>query len=184
MNSLAHYVIVLDFGYPLDPRKRSTIDDLAEFVMQYYSDEPETIVLTQDYSYDSLCRAGFPKRRLLKIRTGQSTTTGLSEGGSYHMLREACIMLERLGAREFDWAPPTMLPGGRPLIRATVVAHALHVHRAIKQGKLLGLQLTTPPQSLPTALYQNAAQWWCRNRPAWYLCEALGAIPLRLAGQL
>lgn len=178
-------MIALDFGYPMNPQQKSSITDLASFIMQNYADEPQTVVLAQDFIYDSLCRMKFPKDRLLEVGSGQSSTAGLSSGGSYQMLQMAAEMLRQLETRGTRPLPDDLRPGRAwPPLLATVVAHALHVRRVVRQGKLLGLQLAPPPQKLPKALYNNVAQWWCRSRPAWYLREALGFIPLRLAGQI
>lgn len=155
--------------------------------MRNYADEPQTVILAQDFIYDSLCRMKFPKGRLLEVGSGQSNSIGLENGGSYHMLRMAAEMLWQLESDGFGARPMSddLGPGRTwPPLSATVVAHALHVRRVVRQGKLLGLQLAAPPQKLPKALYRSAAQWWCRNRPAWYLREAIGFIPLRLAGQI
>lgn len=180
-----NYVIALDFGYPMNPQRRSSITDLAEFIVRNYADEPQTVILAQDFIYDSLCRMKFPKGRLLEVGSGQSSSMSLENGGSYHMLRMAAEMLWQLESDGFGARPMSddLGPGRTwPPLSATVVAHALHVRRVVRQGKLLGLQLAAPPQKLPKALYRSAAQWWCRNRPAWYLREAIGFIPLRLAG--
>jgi len=180
-----NYVIALDFGYPMNPQQKSSITDLASFVMRNYADEPQTVVLAQDFIYDSLCRMKFPKDRLLEVSSGQSSTAGLSSGGSYQMLQMAAEMLRQLETYGTRPLLDDLRPGQAwPPLSATVVAHALHVRRVVRQGELLGLQLAPPPQKLPKALYNNAAQWWCRSRPAWYLREVLGFIPLRLAGQI
>lgn len=184
---MEQYVVALDFGYPSDPKQRSTIDDLADFIVRNYADEPKTVVLAQEFIYAALLRRGFPRERLLEVGTGQSNTNGLESGGSYHMLREATGMMRELAKDDFGTRPLTDdLGPGRvwPPIAATVVAHALHVRRVVRQGRLFGLQLAPPPQKLPTALYRNAAQWWCRGRLRWYLREIIGFIPLRLAGQI
>lgn len=181
-----NYVIALDFGYPLNPQRRSSITDLADFIIKNYTDEPQTVVLAQDFIYDSLCRHGFPKNRLLEVGTGQSSTTGTESGGSYHMLREASAMLREM-ERDGAGTKPLMddLTSGTwpPLPVVTLVAHALHAPRVVKQGRLFGLELT-PAEGLPRRLYKNAAQWWCRSVPGWYLREVIGFVPLRLAGQI
>ena len=178
---MEQYVVALDFGYPINPQRRSTINDLADFIIGCYAEETETVVLAQEFIYDMLCRQGFPRSRLLEVNTGQSGTNGLESGGSYHMLRAASAMLKQLTA--VNWTPSVMMVDGGPPIEATVVAHALHVRRVVRQGRLFGLKLT-PADGLPTALYRNAAQWWCRNRLGWHLREMIGFIPLRLAGQI
>lgn len=185
MSSLVEkYVIALDFGYPANPRAKSSITDLAELVYREWAEDSQTMVLAQDFIYDSLYRMHFPEERLLEVGSGQSTSVGLENGGSYHMLKRASEMLEPLGARPFDWVPTKMLPQERrPPIQATVVAHALHVKRVVKQGRLFGLELT-PAQNLPTKLYPAAAQWWCRNKYGWHFREFIGYLPLKLAGQL
>lgn len=184
-----NYVVALDFGYPMDARERSSITDLASFIIYNYADEEQTIVLAQDFIYDYLRRRGFPRGRLLEVSSGQSSTTGTESGGSYHMLQIASAMLRNL---EGDGPMTRPLPDdlaasgskqARPQVSATVVAHALHVRRVVKQGRLFGLKLQ-PAEGLPTEMYANAAQWWCRNRLAWYLRELIGFIPLRLAGQI
>lgn len=179
MSSLKQYVIALDFGYPMNPQRRSTINDLAELIVRNYADEPETVVLAQEFIYDMLCRLGFPRERLLEVSTGQSGTDGTKSGGSYHMLRGASAILRQL--RAVNWT--SAIVSDEPPIRATVVAHALHVRRVMRQGRLFKLNLT-PAEGLPTTLYRNAAQWWCRSRLAWYLREVIGFIPLWLAKQI
>lgn len=154
-----NYVIALDFGYPLNPQRRSSITDLAELIMREYTDEPQTVVLAQDFIYEALCRYGFPRSRLIEVGTGQSGTNGTEGGGSYHMLREAARMLRELERSKGGTKPlADNLGSGTwpPLPIATVVAHALHVPRVVKQGRLFGLELT-PAEGLPRRLYKNAA---------------------------
>lgn len=175
------YVIALDFGYPMNPQRRSSINDLAELIVRNYADEPETVILAQEFIYDMLCRLKFPRSRMIEVATGQSGTNGTEGGGSYHMLRAASAMLRQLTT--VNWTPTaTPVDGGSP-IEATVVAHALHVPRVMRQGRLFNLKLT-PAEGLPKRLYKNAAQWWCRSRIWWHLRELIGFIPLRLAGQI
>ena len=191
MSSLGNkYVLAVDFGYPMNPHARSSILDLTEVVRRHYASDPRTIVLAQDFIHDMLARRQFrfPAERLIEVASGQSTTADLKSGGSYHMLQQArAIMLaiER-GAYYPGKAVSIELPrslDGWPRMDATVVAHALHVGRVVKQGKLLNLELT-PAEGLPTRLYGEAAQWWCRSRAGWYFREMLGYIPLKLAGQI
>lgn len=183
------YVVALDFGYPNNPQQQSSITDLAAFIMRNYADEARTVVLAQDFIYDSLCRMRFPRERLLEVGSGQSSTAGLESGGSYHMLQMASALIRQLESENAGTRPlPDDLAASgagrhQPGIPATVVAHALHVRRVVRQGTLVGLRLT-PAKGLPTALYRNAAQWWCRNRWAWHLREAIGFIPLKMAGQI
>lgn len=180
-----NYVIALDFGYPSNPRLRSSINDLAEFVARNYTDDQEAVVLAQDFIYDSLCRLGFPRSRLIEVGTGQSSTAGTESGGSYHMLKEASAILRNVERESFGTKPlaDDLRRGDWPPIRATLVAHALHAPRVVKQGRLFGMTLT-PAEGLPRRLYKNAAQWWCRNALGWHLRELIGFIPLRLAGQI
>lgn len=103
-----------------------------------------------------------------------------------HMLREASAMLremERDGAGTKPLIDDLTSGTWPPLPVVTLVAHALHAPRVVKQGRLFGLELT-PAEGLPRRLYQNAAQWWCRSVPGWYLREVIGFVPLRLAGQI
>lgn len=187
MSSLEQkYVIALDFGYPLNPHRRSSIDDLAELVLRDYACESGVVVLAQDFIYDKLCRSGFPRERLLEVGTGQSSTNGTESGGSYHMLREANAILRGLEQQKAGTRSLADDLGHKPwppLPIITVVAHALHVRRVVKQGRLFGLEMT-PAEELPSRLYRNAAQWWCRSRAGWYLREAIGFVPLRIAGQI
>lgn len=182
MSSLQRYIIALDFGYPIDPQQRSSIDDLADFIVREYADEPETVVLAQECICGVLRQRKFPRQRLLEVATGQSGTNGLESGGSYHMLRAASSLLDCIIERPEGIDD---LPGeeGPVYLQATVVAHSLHVWRVVRQGWLFGLELT-PAKGLPTALYRNAAQWWCRSRFGWYLREVIGFIPLWLARQI
>ena len=95
-------------------------------------------------------------------------------------------MMRELAKDDFGTQPlaDDLGPGRTwPPITATVVAHALHVRRVVRQGRLFGLELR-PADGLPTELYRNAAQWWCRGRLRWHLREIIGFIPLRLAGQI
>ena len=178
------YVIAVDFGYPLNHRQRSSISDLAELTFKTWGDRPDTVILAQDFIYDKLSHHGFPRDRLIEVGTGQSNTAGLQSGGSYHMLKEAHAIICRLESDTCRSQQPQSHPSNAsPPIQATVVAHALHVKRVVRQGQLLGLSLT-PADNLPTRLYSSAAQWWCRNTFAWHLREAIGFIPLRLAGQI
>lgn len=149
MSSLKqNYVIALDFGYPMNPQQKSSITDLASFIMRNYADEPQTVVLAQNFIYDSLCRMKFPKDRLLEVSSGQSSTAGLSSGGSYQMLQMAAGMLRQLEICGTRPLLDDLRPGQAwPPLSATVVAHALHVRRVVRQGKLLGLQLAPPPRS-------------------------------------
>lgn len=153
-----NYVIALDFGYPMNPQQKSSITDLASFIMRNYADEPQTVVLAQNFIYDSLCRMKFPKDRLLEVSSGQSSTAGLSSGGSYQMLQMAAGMLRQLEICGTRPLLDDLRPGQAwPPLSATVVAHALHVRRVVRQGKLLGLQLAPPPEAAKGTLQQRGA---------------------------
>lgn len=181
------YVIVLDFGYPADPNKRSTITDLADYIITNFAKNTKIVILAQEYIYSELQRQNFPNKQLVAIRSGQSTSVGLESGGSYHMLRMANDTLWRLMLNDLGTAPMVDDASSRrnwhPPLSITLVAHALHAPRIVQQGKLFGMRLI-PAKGLPTALYANAAQWWCRSRPAWYFREVVGYIPLKLSYQL
>ncbi len=170
------YAIVLDFGYANDPDKPSTIHDLAETTRRNFYYDNETVVLAQTESYIRLYLDGFPAYRLLKIDVGQSGTNGTSGGGSYHVLKRAKGMIIERELMHTGRIPTF------PMI-VTLVAHKLHVPRAVKQGELFGLTLVNAYE-LPTKLYSVAAQWWCRKKWLWHLREAIGYIPLKLLHQI
>ena len=181
------YVIVLDFGYPTDPQQRSTITDLADYIVTNFAENAKVMVLAQECTYAELRQRGFPGEQLVEICSGQSTSVGLESGGSYHMLRMANDMLWQLMLDDLGTAPMIDDASSRrnwhPPMAITLVAHALHAPRVVQQGRLFGMRLI-PARGLPTALYQNAAQWWCRNRLAWHFREIVGYIPLKLSHQL
>lgn len=158
----------------MNPQRRSSITDLAEFIVRNYADEPQTVILAQDFIYDSLCRMKFPKGRLLEVGSGQSNSIGLENGGSYHMLRMAAEMLWQLESDGFGARPMSddLGPGRTwPPLSATVVAHALHVRRVVRQGKLLGLQLAAPPP--------EAAEGTLSQRSAVVVSESAGMVSAR-----
>ncbi len=195
------YVIVLDFGYPKHPVDipSSSIRDLAEYAWRHYGANENVAILAQEYTYgcliqlrnESSCEVDcvhsasvsfmIPDQhqyfaQIYKISIGQSTTTGLENGGAYHVLREAARMITELEWQHFGRYI-------RYIQRVTLVAHRLHASRASLQAKKLGL-IAEIPSDLPTQFHSVAAQWWCRNQWAWYLRELIGYIPLKLAGQI
>ena len=181
------YVIALDFGYPANPNERSTIEDLADHIVTNFSKNAKAMILAQEYVHAELQRRNFPDDQLVEICSGQSTSIGLESGGSYHMLRMANDTLWRLMLDDLSKTPMTDDASPRrnwhPPLTIKLVAHALHAPRIVQQGKLFGMRLI-PAKDLPTALYPNAAQWWCRSRRAWYFRESIGYIPLKLSRQL
>ena len=48
------YVIVLDFGYTKDRKVKSTIHELAGYVMAHYGDRDDVMVLAQEEAYARL----------------------------------------------------------------------------------------------------------------------------------
>lgn len=172
MSTLGTYVIVLDFGYAKDATKRTSIWDLGDYVAQYCKENPSVTVLAQSETFQYLNeRHATCCRRLLKITVGQSSTDGTTDGGSYHVLREAARMIDQEGSWFRDHAT------------IFVVAHSLHVARVVRQGRLFGLNLLALP-NLPCKLYTAADQWWCRNRLFWYFRELIGCPILKLKGQI
>lgn len=171
------YVVVLDFGYSIDPMMPSSIDDLAKVTMKNYATDEDVTVLAQEETYDRLLLSyGFPMRRLRKIEVGQSGTNGTSGGGSYHVLRRAKAMII-----DMELAASGRIPSFPMMVE--LVAHELHVSRAVRQGDLFDLVLTKA-YGLPKKLYPQATQWWCRNKLLWYFREAIGWLPLKLMGQI
>lgn len=64
MSSLYH-AIVLDFGYPNDPDKVSSITDLAQCVQRNYQQNPDVVVLAQSCTYEGLAKQKTKSVRLL-----------------------------------------------------------------------------------------------------------------------
>lgn len=195
------YVVVLDFGYPtrLANLPCSSIGDLARYTLAHYAIYPATVILAQDYTYDYMVAlrdlsnqevdrinaAGTPfinpvqyqyPAEIVKIEVGQSTTAGLENGGSYHVLKAAAEMITKLEQQRT----------GQQATHAqevTLIAHRSHAPRASLQAEKLGL-ITEIPSDLPAKFHTMAAQWWCRSKWAWCLRELIGYIPLKLAGQI
>lgn len=169
------YVTVLDFGYTMEYETRSSIDDLAEYVEKKYAGNPEALILAQPRVYAKLTNDGkLPKERLALIHVDQSSTFGLCRGGTYHALKEAKRMIDS-GVMGHDPAECSRI--------VHLVAHSLQVVRAMKQGLLMDLILV-PYGEMPEALYDTAAQWWCRGPNRWSVRATLGYLPLKLLRQL
>lgn len=172
------YVVILDFGYTKDPSIPSTIHDLGECALDHGVEKSEDVtVLAQSATYEYLCRKSptlARSGRLHEIKVAQSgndNSGGLKDGGSYFVLKRAYAMLKKLDLS----LPPYDID---------LVAHELHVPRAMRQARLVGFHYVIPYYNVPTKLYRAAAQWWCRNKFLWYLRELIGFIPLKLAKQL
>lgn len=170
--------MVLDFGYANDPRITSSIHDLGEYVLNRKVEiRHNTIVLAQTASYNYLCekspvlaRSG----RLFEIDVEQSGTkngAGVRDGGSYFVLKRAYEMA-------------TVLDIANSPYDVCIVAHKLHMPRALRQAKLVGFSDAVACSDVPSKLYRDAAQWWCRHRLFWYLRETIGFLPLKIAGQI
>lgn len=171
------YAIVLDFGYTKDPEDApSTIYDLAEATMKNFLSDEEVIVLAQTETYMRLHLDGFPTHRLLHIDVGQASTNGTSGGGTYHVLRRAKGLIINHELKNSGRIPAF------PMV-VLLVAHQLHVPRAVKQGELFGLTLVKA-HGLPSKLYSVAEQWWCRKKLLWYLREIAEYPMLKLTRQI
>lgn len=172
------FAIVLDFGYTRDPTIPSTIHDLGEHVLTYEAQTRGSIILAQSATYAHLCRQRpdlVRTGRIREIRIGQSSAKnggGIQGGGTYHVLREARRMILR----------HNYTLGEKPML-VTLVAHRLHMPRALRQARLLGMSPIAAAY-LPTKLYREAEQWWCRSAFLWYLGECVRYFPLKLAKQI
>ncbi len=175
------YVIVLDFGYGVDSAWRTSIDDLADCTEKFCAkcDPERTVVLAQSATYACLRqRSKMKPGQVQEIKVGQSTTNGTAGGGSYHVLKEARRMIID------DMLKKTGMTPSFPYT-VLVVAHKAHLPRVKKQGMLRNIRLNLVPiENLPSAFYDTAAQWWCRNQLLWCLREAIGYVPLKIMGQL
>lgn len=171
-----YFVLALDFGYTLEIDTRSSIEDLADVVIELYAEDEEAVILAQSYVYACLARSQkIPAERLVRIETGQSGTFTLNKGSTYDVLKIAKrIIEERLETAETRSRYDRIVQ---------LVAHSLHTTRAMQQGLSMELILI-PYGKMPTRLYGTAAQWWCRSEALWKLREAIGFIPLKLAGQI
>lgn len=179
------YVIVLDFGYPKDPSTagKSSINDLAAFTaFRYRGSKRNVTILAQTCTYEamkSLCDRLDLGFELVPISVGQSGTNGVSGGGSYHVLQKASEIISAMEQKRNGPLPDYVLE----LTDITLIAHQLHMPRALRQAQLFGMRPEIP-KDLPTQLYPIAAQWWCRGKFRWYLREFIGYIPLKLAHQI
>lgn len=139
------------------------------------------MILAQTETYQALAqRHVYLPGQLALIPIGQAATNGTTGGGTYHVLACAKEMIEQY---EFDQV--VKLPHGENYQAPTiyVVAHQLHLPRAVKQGKIFSMDLI-PAAHLPSQFYPIAAQWWCRNKILWYLREAVGIPFLKWKHQI
>lgn len=177
--STLFFVIVLDFGYMDNPAIHSTIYDLGDRVLAQEAQAKGSVILAQSETYKYLrsqCRQLVETNRLIEIDVGQSGAEnggGIQGGGTYHVLKRAKELIAQRIKATSDWMSPKVF----------IVAHQLHIRRALKQAELLGID-AIPAGYLPQKLYPEAAQWWCRNKILWRLREGIGYIPLKIAGQL
>lgn len=165
------YVIALDFGYPINPRRRSTIDDLSDYLLAHYARQNDCTILAQEYCYQSVMQYApklLAKVDLIDVAQSQLRNfNGLQDGGSYYVLKMAQQMIHPKDADE----------------KIVLVTHQLLASRALHQAQLLGLEMELAAD-LPGQVYRNARQWWCRNRPCWYLREICGYPFLKFLGQV
>ena len=172
------FAVILDFGYTEDPSIPSTIHDLSNYAIHEF-ERTHTIFLAQSATYAYL-RQRYPQlianQRLLEIAVEQSGTSngqGVKDGGTFYVLRQAKLMIDRICQQAEDSSLPMVY----------IMAHKLHMPRALRQAHLVDLHCIAASYQ-PTKLYSASTQWWCRNRFLWYLREIPGCVILKLARQL